>query len=292
MLSPEFVSIAGHHYWVDRLNPWLWHIYGHFGIRWYGLAYLGGFLLAAWIFSRWARSGRLSIPPEEVVPFILYLAFGVVIGGRLGYCILYNASYCFHHPLEIFEVWHGGMASHGGIAGMVIAACLYAREQHLRALPLVDAAAATGPIGIFLGRCANFVNGELWGRPTHVPWAVIFPDAPLVDGHQVPRHPSQLYAAGIEGILCFVVGQWVYRRTSRPGLTTAVVCATYGIGRFIDEFWREPDLGQPVFWGWMSKGQLYSIPMIVGGVAWLLWFAFHPAPTPAEEKEVAPAETA
>jgi phosphatidylglycerol---prolipoprotein diacylglyceryl transferase len=273
MSIPACLALAAHRYWVDRLNPWLVHFGGHFGIRWYGLAYLAGFLLATWIFSRWSREGRLPIPQDEVFPFILYVALGVMIGGRLGYCILYNAHDCFHHPLEIFRVWQGGMASHGGIAGMAISVCLYARRHHVRALPLVDAAAATGPLGIMLGRCANFVNGELWGRPTHVPWAVIFPDAPLVDAHPVPRHPSQLYAAGIEGILVFLVGQWVYRRSSRPGLTTAAVCATYGIGRFIDEFWREPDLGQPVFWGWMSKGQLFSVPMIVGGIAALIWFA-------------------
>lgn len=165
MSLPVYLSIDGHRYWVDRLNPWLVHFGDHFGIRWYGLAYLAGFVLPAWIFSRWSREGRLPIPQEEVLPFILYVALGVMIGGRLGYCILYNAHDCFHHPLVIFEVWQGGMASHGGIAGMVIAVCIYARRQHVRALPLVDAAAATGPLGIMLGRCANFVNGELWAVP-------------------------------------------------------------------------------------------------------------------------------
>ena len=174
--------------------------------------------------------------------------------------------------MVIFEVWQGGMASHGGIAGMVIAVWICA-HQSMYCASALDAAAAIGPLGIMLGRMANFVNGELWGRPTYVPWAVIFPDAPPVDGHQVPRHPSQLYAAGIEGILVFLVGRWMFRRSSRPGVTTATVCAAYSIGRFIDESWREPDLGQPVYWGWMSKGQFFSIPMIVGGMAGLVWFA-------------------
>jgi phosphatidylglycerol---prolipoprotein diacylglyceryl transferase len=290
MPTPAYLSIDGHRYWVDRLSPWLIHFSGHFGIRWYGLAYLTGFLLAAWILSRWSRQERLPIPQDEVFPFIFYAALGVMIGGRLGYCFLYNALQVIHHPLVIFEVWQGGMASHGGIAGMVIAVCIYARQQHVRALPLVDAAAATGPLGIMLGRMANFINGELWGRPTHVPWAVIYPNAPLVDGHQVPRHPSQLYAAAIEGVLVFLVGQWVYRRSSRPGSTTAAVCAAYGIGRFMDEFWREPDLGQPVFWGWMSKGQLFSIPMIVGGIAALVWFAVQASPArPETEHQTDPA---
>lgn len=276
------------HYWIDQLNPWVIRFGNSWGIRWYGLAYLAGFLLAGWILIRWARNGRLPIAPEEVLNFILYAAAGVMIGGRLGYCLLYDRAYVLHHPLEIFQVWHGGMASHGGIAGLILALFLFARRRHLTLLPLLDAAAATGPLGIVFGRIANFVNGELWGRPASVPWAVIFPRAPLVNGLEVPRHPSQLYAAGIEGLLVFVVAQWIYLRTSRPGLTTAAVCIAYGIGRFIDEFWRQPDLGQPIYWEWMSKGQLFSLPMIAIGVVALLWLnrpvassAASPAPFPA-----------
>lgn len=258
MPMPENLA-AGGHYWIDQLNPWVIRFGGGWGIRWYGVAYLAGFLFAGWILLRWARRERLPIPPEEVFNFILYAAGGVMIGGRLGYCILYNGPYVFHHPLEIFEVWHGGMASHGGIIGLILALWLFARHQHVSLLPLLDAAAATGPLGIVFGRIANFLNGELWGRPTTVPWAVIFPRAPLVNGLEVPRHPSQLYAAGIEGLLVFIVARWVYIRASRPGLTTAAVCVAYGIGRFIDEFWRQPDLGQPVYWGWMSTRLVGSL---------------------------------
>jgi phosphatidylglycerol:prolipoprotein diacylglycerol transferase len=264
--------IPPHHYWVDRLNPWLVHFGNGFGVRWYGLAYLAGFLLAGWILVRWARRGKLPIPETEVASFILYAALGVMIGGRLGYCLLYNLHEVVRRPLEIPEVWHGGMASHGGMAGLIVAVWFFARRRGLNTLSLLDAAAATGPLGIALGRIANFVNGELWGRPTCVPWAVVFPDAPLVNGHQVPRHPSQLYAAGIEGMLVFLVGLVVYAKSSRPGLTTATVLTVYGVGRFIDEFWRQPDLGQPVYWGWMSKGQLLTIPVIVAGLSWLLWY--------------------
>jgi len=264
-----------HHYWVDRLNPWLVHFGNGFGVRWYGLAYLAGFLLAGWILARWARRGKLPIAETEVATFILYVALGVMIGGRLGYCLLYNLHEVAHRPLEILEVWHGGMASHGGMAGLIVAVWFFARRRGLNTLSLLDAAAATGPLGIALGRIANFVNGELWGRPTRVPWAVVFPDAPLVDGHQVPRHPSQLYAAGIEGMLVFLVGLAVYGKSTRPGLTTATVLTVYGAGRFIDEFWRQPDLGQPVYWGWMSKGQLLTIPVIVAGLSWLLWYRVH-----------------
>lgn len=267
----DLLSSFQRHYWVDHLDPWAIHFSGNFGIRWYGLAYLAGFLLGGFILTRWARRGRLAIPPEEVPTFLAYAIAGVVIGGRLGYCLLYEPSYVFHHPLEILALWHGGMASHGGIAGLILALCLFARQRHLSVLPLLDAAAVTGPLGIAFGRIANFVNGELWGRPARVPWAVIFPQAPLVNGLQVPRHPSQIYAAGIEGLLVFLIAQWIYLRTPRPGLTTATVCIAYGTGRFIDEFWRQPDLGQPIYWGWMSKGQLFSLPMVAIGVVALLW---------------------
>jgi phosphatidylglycerol:prolipoprotein diacylglycerol transferase len=280
--------LAAGHYWVDQLNPWVIHFGGGWGIRWYGLAYLAGFLLAGWILLGWARKGRLPILPGEVPSFILFAALGVMIGGRLGYCFLYNGPYVLHHPLEVVELWHGGMASHGGIVGLVLALWLFARQQHVSILPLLDAAAATGPLGIAFGRIANFINGELWGRPATVPWAVIFPEAPLVNGLEIPRHPSQLYAAGIEGLLVFVIAQWVYVRTSRPGFTTAAVCIAYGVGRFVDEFWRQPDLGQPVYWGWMSKGQLLTLPIIAIGVVALLWLKraplanpIHPASSPA-----------
>jgi len=258
-------------YWIDDLNPWVVRFYGDVGIRWYGLAYLAGMLAAGWILLRWARRGRLPIKQDDVSIFIMYAGTGMMIGGRLGYCLFYNAHEVIHQPLEILALWHGGMASHGGIIGLVAAIWVFALQRGLKPQALVDAAAATGPLGIALGRLANFVNGELWGRSTNVPWAVVFPQAPLVNGVQVPRHPSQIYAAGIEGVLVFLIAQWVYARTSRPGLTTATGCIAYGVGRFIDEFWRAPDIGQPVYWGWMSKGQLLTIPMIVFGVAW----AFH-----------------
>lgn len=270
MLLTAVYPIAGHHYWIDRLNPWVVRFGNGFGIRWYGLAYLAGFLLTGWIFSRWARRGRLPIHQEEATAFIFYAAMGVMIGGRLGYCLFYNLREVIHHPLEIFALWDGGMASHGGIAGLILAIWLFARRRGVSTLVLLDGAAAAGPLGIALGRIANFVNGELWGRPASVPWAVIFPQAPLVNGVEVPRHPSQLYAAAIEGILVFLIAQWVFGQSSRPGLTTATALVAYGTGRFIDEFWRQPDVGQPVYWGWMSKGQLLTIPMIVIGILWLL----------------------
>jgi len=271
MKLPAIDPSPPHPYWVDHLDPWAVHFYGNFGIRWYGLAYLAGICFAALIFLRWARRGRLPISTDDVTTLIAYATTGVIVGGRLGYCIFYNLHEVLHHPLEIFAVWHGGMASHGGILGLVIGIWIFARQRKLDPWIFLDAAAATGPLGIFFGRIANFINGELWGRPSWVSWAVIFPNAPLVDGIDVPRHPSQLYAALIEGLLVFAVAQWVFHRQSRAGMATAAVCITYGIGRFVDEFWRQPDLGQPVYWGWMSKGQLLTIPMILAGVGIVLW---------------------
>jgi phosphatidylglycerol---prolipoprotein diacylglyceryl transferase len=271
MLATAGFLFFAHHYWVDRLNPWVLRFGNGFGIRWYGVAYLAGFLLAGWILARWVRQGRLPIQGEDVSLFLLYAGMGVLIGGRLGYCLFYNLHEVIHDPLEIVRVWHGGMASHGGILGLIVAIWIFAKKRSVNFLPMLDAAAATGPLGIALGRLANFVNGELWGRPSTVPWAVIFPQAPLVNGVVVPRHPSQLYAAAIEGILIFLIAQWVFARSRRPGLTTATVCVAYGVGRFIDEFWRQPDVGQPVYWGWMSKGQLLTIPMILIGILWLVY---------------------
>ena len=266
-----FLPSMQQHYWVDNLDPFAIHFSGNIGIRWYGLSYAAGILLAAWLFTRWARQGRVPIPVEEVGTLIAYASVGVLAGGRLGYCLFYNAQEVMQHPLEVFAVWHGGMASHGGILGLILALWLFARQHHVDSGQLLDAAAAVGPLGIAFGRIANFINGELWGRPASVPWAVIFPHAPLIDGINVPRHPSQIYAALIEGVLVFIVGRWVYARSCKPGLTTAVVCVTYGIGRFIDEFWRQPDFGQPVYWGWMSKGQLLTIPMVVIGTSLIIW---------------------
>ena len=259
------------HYWVDRLNPWVIHFAGDFGIRWYGVAYLAGILAAYLFFIHWTRRGRLPISADEVATLILYAAFGVIVGGRLGYGVLYDLPTILRNPTEIFAIWHGGMASHGGMLGMISAIWLFALRRRLDPWIFLDAAAATGPIGIFLGRIANFINGELWGQTSTLPWAVIFPDAPLVNGVNLPRHPSQLYAAGLEGLLVLAVTQTVFYRQRHTGMTTAAACITYGIGRFLDEFWRQPDAGQPIFWNWMSKGQLYTIPMLLAGIVLILW---------------------
>ncbi len=256
-------------WWVHDLNPYIVRIYGEFGIRWYGVAYLAGVVLGVWLLRRWRRAGRLPLAEKELTDFAISLFLGIMIGGRLGYCLFYALGPTLADPLFAFKVWHGGMSSHGGMIGLAAACILFARSHRLHVLVLADAVAAAAPIGVIAGRIANFINGELWGRPTEVPWAVIFPRAPLVDGQMVPRHPSQLYAAALEGVFLLAVALFVHRRHRRPGLTLAVVLCAYALLRFIDEFWRAPDPGYALYFGWMSRGQLLTIPMAVIGV-WLL----------------------
>ena len=267
--------MGGRHYWVDRIDPWFIHLYGPVGVRWYGLAYVLGIVVGAWIARRWVDAGRLPIGRADIYTLVTDAATGIVVGGRLGYCLFYARDIVLRDPLYIVEIWNGGMASHGGIVGLVVAMWLFARRRGLNPLLFTDLAVVTGPIGIAFGRIANFVNGELWGRPTMVPWAVIFPDAPPVDGVNVPRHPSQLYAAALEGGLVFAVAQWAHARYRRPGLATAAGCLTYGIVRIIDEFWRSPDVGQPVYFGWLTKGQALSLPMVLIGIGLGVWCLRH-----------------
>lgn len=261
-------------YWVHDLSPFIIE-FGRgsgWGIRWYGMAYLTGLLWGYWIVRRWSRVGRAPLDDHQIQDFILYAGLGMIIGGRLGYCLLYNSAETFHNPLYIFKLWEGGMASHGGIVGLTCGAALYARKRGKSFLVLLDLIGATGPMGIALGRIANFINGELWGRPTTVSWAVIFPDSvprPNLGNaaaehawqiaHALPRHPSQLYAAVVEGFLLLLILLPLHARHRRPGLTAGLFLLLYGIGRFSDEFFREPDVGQPVFFGWMSKGQAFTI---------------------------------
>jgi phosphatidylglycerol:prolipoprotein diacylglycerol transferase len=283
-------------YWVHNLSPFLLGPFsiGSFhdlGIRWYGLAYLAGLLIGYRIACRWVDQGRVPLNRAELQDFVLYSGLGMIIGGRLGYCLLYGFSELMANPLYLFKVMDGGMASHGGMIGMVIGMGLFCRKYKRSFLVLSDIVAATGTLGVGLGRIANFINGELWGRTTTVSWAVIFPNsgekAPLgmppnelhawYLSHVLPRHPSQLYAALLEGFLIFIILLPIHAKHRRPGLTTALFLILYGLGRFGGEFFREPDFGQPVFWGWMSKGQLYTMPMLVIGAALTIWVMRRPA---------------
>ncbi len=247
-------------YYVDHLSPFLIRFPNGWGIRYYGLAYVLGFLFLYWGLRYQAKQGWLKITFAQIDDFVFWLAFGgVVLGGRLGYCLFYDLHATIQNPIRFFQVWEGGMASHGGILGVIVVMILFARRINKPFYHLADAAAWCTPVGLGLGRIANFINGELWGRPSDAPWAVIFPQA----GDQTPRHPSQLYEAFLEGFVLFLILNFVRRRSKRDGAVALTFMGAYPVLRIIGECFREPDT--PIgflFWG-ITEGQLLSFGMIV-----------------------------
>jgi phosphatidylglycerol:prolipoprotein diacylglycerol transferase len=248
-------------------------------IRWYALAYITGIVLA-WRYVLWltAKPPRL-LTRDHCDDLVTWCTVGIILGGRLGQVLLWQPGYYFSHPLEIFMIWRGGMAFHGGLIGVILAMFLYARTKKIPFFAVADPIAAATPIGLLLGRIANFVNGELWGRQTDVPWAVIFPDP--ASGN-VPRHPSQLYEASMEGVILFIALFLLARREgvrSKVGMLSGCFLIGYAIARIIGEQFREPEvaLGTAITWG-----QWLSVPMFIYGV-YLVWSAkpASPRPTPS-----------
>ena len=254
------------------INPVLVHI-GPFPIRWYALAYIAGLILG-WAYVRhlvrkealWQGRPRPSL--ESIDDLLVYVAFGVILGGRLGYVLFYNLPLYLAHPLQIFALWQGGMSFHGGLAGAAVGIILFARRTQVPVLSVMDIAAAAVPIGLCLGRIANFIKPELWGRPTDVPWAMIFPGS---DGQ--PRHPSQLYEAALEGVVLFVILALAIRLGAlrRPGLTTGIFALGYGVARIISEFFRQPDPQLGYLWDGATMGQILSLPLIAAGLAFIVF---------------------
>jgi phosphatidylglycerol:prolipoprotein diacylglycerol transferase len=245
--------------------------FGPLVIRWYALAYIGGLILGWWYARALVRRadlwGAVKSPSEESLDDLLvYMALGVVIGGRLGEVVFYQLPYFLENPAEVFQVWRGGMSFHGGMIGAAVAAWFFARSKGIGLLSVFDLCSTVVPIGIFLGRIANFINSELWGRETDVPWAVVFPN-----GGPVGRHPSQLYEAVLEGALLLIVLAIAARRLGfqKPGRLTGVFGIGYGLARFVSEFFREPDehIGF-LFGGWLTMGMLLSLPVAAVGL-WL-----------------------
>lgn len=236
-------------------------------IRWYALAYLAGFLLA-WKYALYIVSKNkdpgLRPNKDDIDNFIPWAVIGVILGGRIGYVIFYQFDLYANDPLEALKVWHGGMSFHGGALGVIAALFFYSFVHKFSMLRLSDIACAGVPIGLFFGRIANFVNGELYGRVTSVPWAVTFPR-----GGGQARHPSQLYEALLEGALLFAVLYVLIRNErfrGRPGFVTGVFLGGYGLARFVVEFYREPDFQIGLFWDVLSMGQLLCVPMILFGI--------------------------
>jgi len=283
-------------YAIPIYTPW------DIGIRWYALSYIAGLLFGWWAASRMTREPRLwknptfggkaPITADQIGDLVVWATFGVILGGRLGWILFYGIALCavsphtamcqmpdgpnlplgfLYHPIKLVSIWEGGMSFHGGLAGVAVAIWLFCRQNKLQLLPVADMIAVVAPVGLFFGRLANFINGELWGRPTDVPWAMIFPNTH--DG--VPRHPSQLYEAFLEGLVLFAILQVAlryFKANERPGMLAGLFFAGYGVFRFCVEFVREPD---GPFLGWMSMGMALSIPLwFVAG--YFLWTALKP----------------
>jgi phosphatidylglycerol---prolipoprotein diacylglyceryl transferase len=259
---------------------------GPLAIKWYGLAYIAGLLLG-WLYIKrllaepqlWAGN-QSPLSATKVDDLLIYMTVGVLLGGRLGYVLFYEPRYFLTHPLSIPAVWMGGMAFHGGLLGSILAIVYFARRNKADVWSMLDVCAAATPIGLFFGRLANFINGELVGRPTNVPWAMIFPGS---DG--LERHPSQLYEAFLEGAVLFAVLWWLTYRTQalrRPGTVAGTFMLGYGLARSFCELFREPDPGHVLTFGPLTAGIIYSLPMIAIGLWMLREAAKRPAPAPAD----------
>ena len=254
------------------IDPVAVHL-GPFKIHWYGLMYLVGFAAAWWLGRR-----RLRLFPQlgaqDLSDLVFYAALGVILGGRLGYILFYDFAAFAAAPLDVFKIWQGGMSFHGGLLGVIVAMALFARRRGRRFFEIADFTAPLIPLGLGAGRLGNFINGELWGRVTDLPWAMVFPD-PRAGG--LPRHPSQLYEMLLEGVLLFVI-LWLYARRPRPLMAvSALFLLGYGTFRFLVEFARTPDeqLGF-LAGGWLTMGQLLSLPMAAAGA--VLWWLAHRRP--------------
>lgn len=288
-------------YYIHHINPIILQFNEVLAIRWYGISYLLGFIACIFLLKSWSRKMAFEVPEQEVSNFVFLLAFfGVFLGGRLGYVLFYGLDSFFENPLYVFKVWEGGMSSHGGFIGVILFILWYARRNKHSFWNLTDNMAVTTSLGFAFGRLANFINGELWGRITNVKWAVIFPQEAglhygqynqayieeLVQaGTLHPRHPSQLYQTFAEGFLVF--GIMMILRTTKwgkqPGSLSAAYLVLYALARIGMEFFREPD--STIYFGWITKGQLYSALMIIGAVviAWKMKL-FERAPSAATEK--------
>ncbi len=233
---------------------------GPLQFRWYGLMYVLSFIATYFVIRSEVRRKKLTLSSDDISDLVFYGAMGVVLGGRIGYILFYNAAFYLANPLKLLAVWEGGMSFHGGFLGVIAAFFIYARRKKIPFFTLIDMAALCAPIGLGLGRIGNFINGELYGRATSAPWGIIFPGS---DG--VPRHPSQLYEAALEGVLLFLLIRFTSRRYPATGVAGWTFVAGYGLFRFIVELFRQPDAQLGTFFDFFSMGQLLSLPMFLLG---------------------------
>ena len=264
-------------HWVHDLSPFIWKFSGKFenwgpgGIRWYGMSYLLGFLAAYFLLLLYHKSNRSPYDKDQVINLMTFQIIGVLLGGRIGYLFLYQFETIISDPFQVLRVWQGGMASHGGFIGVFIATFWYAKKSSQNIRPIGDIIVSIVPPGLFFGRIANFINGELWGRKTDISFGVLFPKAPdfLLS---IARHPSQLYAALLEGLLTFCFVQWRFWKTDvtkrNPGQLSGEFLIVYAIARITNEFFREPDA--TLLLG-MTRGQFYSLFLILAGGIVIFW---------------------
>ncbi|MFI4965614.1 MAG: prolipoprotein diacylglyceryl transferase [Caulobacterales bacterium] len=257
-----------------NFDPVLVHL-GPIAIRWYALAYIAGILLGWRYAVSLVRSARLWVfrgppaSPLQIDDMILWVTLGIIVGGRLGHVLFYTPELIWTNPVEILKTWHGGMSFHGGALGVLLALIIFCLRNRLDLLRIGDVAAASAPLGLFFGRIANFINGELWGRPTNLPWGIVFPGADPA----VPRHPSQLYEAALEGIALFLLLRWAThgaKLLNRRGVVMGMFIAAYGVIRISLENVREPDSYMPHFPLGLTMGMLLSAPMLVAG-GYMIW---------------------
>ena len=261
--APAMLQLA-----FPAIDPVLVEI-GPFALRWYALAYVAG-LLIGWRHARFLAPGSpAAIEGRQLDDFLAWALLGILIGGRLGYALFYRPGHFLEYPLEVLQVWRGGMSFHGGLVGMAAALLLFSRRRGLPPLALADIVACAAPIGLFLGRIANFINGEVYGRVSDLPWAMVFPGA-----GDLPRHPSQLYEALLEGVALFVAVNLLWRMTAlraRPGAIAGAFLAGYGVARMAVEFVRQPDEHLGFVLAGLTMGQWLSLPMAIAGFCLLRW---------------------
>ena len=264
--------LSASNYWIHDLSPFLWEFPGDFanwgpgGIRWYGISYLLGFISAYLLLALYFRQNKSPYDQEQIINLITFQVIGVLIGGRIGYLLLYQGDKFLEDPLSLVRVWEGGMASHGGFIGVFIATLWYAKKSGQSVKPIGDLIVSVVPPGLFFGRIANFINGELWGKTTEISWGVLFPKAPDF-AMSVARHPSQIYAAIAEGLIPFLYVQLRFWKSSitkkYPGHLAGEFLIIYAIARIFNEIFREPDAS--LLMG-ISRGQFYSIFLILAGI--------------------------